>query len=347
MDQEDDEPDRIGSERLHPVEREIVAAVSDLIEAGRGEEALDLFLAETPRLLALPFNRREKLNTLSYLGRWLQESTGSKHGPDKLHRKRRKIERYLRPHGLRGEGAFLDLGCGDHDPIALSTLCYLNGFDRAIACDLRGPRNPRYSAMAMLDVIAHLRLFSRRYRFADADHKLYRTRLAEIDAAPFAHGDFAAGLASLKGKIDAWIGDVVDADVAEGELGLAVSIAVLEHVTDLDGVLAWLYRRTRPGGLHLHAIDMADHRGYARDGRFDAWSFLTEEEGPSGMNRLRKSEHLAAIRRAGFDILVEEGKRKEIPPATFAAILPRFREMPEGDLTTTQLNVVLRRPEAA
>lgn len=338
--------DRIGSERLAPAERALVVDISGLIKDRRGEEALDRFLADVPAVLGLPLNRREKLNHLAYLARWLQESTGSKHGPDKLHRKRRKIERYLRPHGLRAQGAYLDLGCGDHDPIALSALCYLNGFDRAIACDLRSPRNPRYSAMAMFDVIAHLKLFPKRYQFGGVDGGLFRSRSRDLDAEAFDAGDFARGLVSLRGKVDLAIGDVVDAEVGDGELGLATSFAVLEHVADIDGVLAWLYRRTRPGGLHLHAIDMVDHRSYARDGRFHAWSFLAEEGAPDGMNRLRKSEHLNAIRRAGFDILVEEPKEVDVPPEALAAMLPGYREMPATDLTTIKLNVVLRKPAA-
>jgi hypothetical protein len=62
------------------------------------------------------------------------------------------------------------------------------------------------------------------------------------------------------------------------------------------------------------------------------------------MNRLRKSEHLAAIRKAGFEVVVEKSVEEDIPEATQASMLLRWRAMSAEDQRTIKLHVVLRKP---
>jgi hypothetical protein len=108
--------------------------------------------------------------------------------------------------------------------------------------------------------------------------------------------------------------------------------------------MEWLYRKSRPGAVQYHFIDIADHRSYPPGSPYDPWSFLTEETAPKGMNRLRKSEFLRAIGEVGLDVVAIRAQEGNIPDATQRNFLPRWRQMSEDDQRTIKLNVTLRRP---
>ncbi|MEM8697196.1 MAG: hypothetical protein AAGE05_14335, partial [Pseudomonadota bacterium] len=111
-----------------------------------------------------------------------------------------------------------------------------------------------------------------------------------------------------------------------------------------ESVYEWLFRKTKPGGVQYHFIDLVDHRYYFGTGEFNEWSFLSEETGPDNVNRLRVSEHRALLEQAGFEIIKERHKSKAIPEEARETLLPPWSDMPDTEINTTKMWCLLRRP---
>jgi hypothetical protein len=314
-----------------------------LIGEDRGEDALDLLLAEAGALAGSRLHRRIKLNHFRYAAKIIEAKTQGKHGIGKLTTKFQGIVRNLDKFDIPEGGGFLDFGCGEHDPLALALIFYLNGFDRAIACDMRPPHIPAYSAASMAEIVTHMRADPSPLLLPGRDRAQFESRLGDLDVGPFDRFDFDAGIAAFSGKVDYRLADLLTLDVEDGSLALAISFAVLEHVDEPDAIYEWLFRKTMPGGLQFHFIDLADHRAYRQDPRFHEWSFLTEEEGPPYLNRLRAHEHLAKIEAAGFEILRKVPRSDPMPDGLRDHLVAPWSAMSDAEIGVAKLRVALRR----
>jgi hypothetical protein len=118
---------------------------------------------------------------------------------------------------------------------------------------------------------------------------------------------------------------------------LLISQAVLEHVDDLAGAYAAMYRWLAPGGLISHEIDFRSH-DFARAWN-GHWTFsdtswaLIRGRRRYGINREPLSTHLRLAREAGFRIVYVKPltSPSEISKAQLAT---RFRSLDDEDLTT-------------
>jgi len=112
-----------------------------------------------------------------------------------------------------------------------------------------------------------------------------------------------------------------------GTADLVVSSSVLEHVADVEGLIAACARLTAPGGLGVHYVDLRDH--YFKH-PFEmlcysqaAWSRWLDAS--NHLNRLRLPAYERAFRAcfAHVDIVVVEHLRREFRRA-HARIRPEF-----------------------
>lgn len=319
--------------------REII----DLVRGRSNAKAGRVLIDALPGLAAARFNIKEKLSNLLFLTRIVQDGGGAKYGHAKLRSKIRSLSGFLRPFELP-EGGFVELGCGAHDPIAMSTFFYLNGFVPACGVDLLSPRVEPFSAMSMYDILANMKMFPDRYVWRGGDPSALAARIDTIDVASFEAGDFRGGLASMGGNVRLIDEDLLVCDLEPGSIALLTSFAVLEHVSDLAGIFARCLELLAPGGIAYHFIDLADHRSYRGDDAFSAFSFLTETIAPANMNRLRAPQFTAAALAAGFEVLVDRRIVAEIPPEDVENLVAPFSTMPLEDVATTKQHLVLRKP---
>ena len=325
-------------------ENEFVAEFIKLISEKKSEQALTLLISDLPRILASNINRKEKLNHLLFMPRMIQRTGDVKHGTMKLLRKAESVVNAVKLENLRSRKLFVDFGAGAHDPIALCTYFYLNGFDRVVANDMLPPRNEVYSALAMRDIITDMYINPTRFLLPGSDEATFFKRLSEFDIDAFADGRFFDGFAGTDGRIRYVIDDIVKAELPEKSASLFVSFAVFEHVMDMAAVCKFIRDHTEPGGYGFHFIDLADHRAYRHDGAYNQFSFLTEEVGPSNINRLRASEQIAFFKNAGFDILHQSGSRVAVPEDTRGQFIVPWADMSEADQETINLTLLVRRP---
>lgn len=325
-------------------EAEIVNYISRLCANGRQEVAAKYFIDNAQQILGSKLNMKEKLNHLMYLPRLIQGAAGTKYGYQKLLKKAAGIEATLKGIDVPPGGAFIDLGCGAHDPLALATYYYLNGFAPCFGIDLLAPRNEKYSALSMYDIIANARSFPNRYCRAGTEPAQIQRRLSGFALGMFERGNFYGGFGKLRDEIRFEAKDIVESSAEPGSASLIASYAVLEHVSDIQGVCAHLFRLLKPGGIVFHFVDLADHRSYRGDKKFGPLSFLCEEEAPPNMNRLRAPEIVAAHQAAGFEIIKDKRGTIGMPDDVRKNLTARFRNMSVEDLSAIKLQILARRP---
>jgi SAM-dependent methyltransferase len=135
-----------------------------------------------------------------------------------------------------------------------------------------------------------------------------------------------------------------------------ISLAVVEHLYDLQKSFAQLYRVTRPGGHNLHQVDHRDHRDFTRpleyllmgDEEYQVW--FDRYLGQHG-SRYRPDETTALFRAAGFDVLQCAGNffskadyLHDFMPRLRAAAASRYRHYREEDLGVVSAFYRLRKP---
>lgn len=139
-----------------------------------------------------------------------------------------------------------------------------------------------------------------------------------------------------------------------------MSLAVLEHVMDPDGVYRKMSECLGTGDLMLHFIDLRDHRSFEE--RPLGFLEMTAEEykAINTENRLRVSQHRALIDQHGFDIISESDHvlgtdggchwvepDEAMTPGVTEAMRERFtgefRSMSLRDLSTMSVAVMCRK----
>lgn len=128
---------------------------------------------------------------------------------------------------------------------------------------------------------------------------------------------------------------------------LVFSQAVMEHVDDIDGEYAGMFRALGLGGVTSHQIDFKSH-GFARDWN-GHWTLsdrqwrLVRGARKYAINRAPLHRHLAGLSAAGFrDVVVERTVSRSV--LARSDLQPRFSEMPEADITTSSALVHARKP---
>ena len=207
------------------------------------------------------------------------------------------------------------------------------------------------NALAQLDLVrnANQRLRARSTlsctsdpRFEVATHVLPSVQGLTLDAAFDALGiDYVAP------------GDAAHTPLPDASVDAVTSSLVLEHVPPdaIAAIFRELHRIVRPGGLVSSTIDPSDHYSHG-DARVTPWDFLTygsvqwRAMNPPLLyqNRLRASEHVAIMTKAGFR-MTEVRSTLGGTDDGFARARGRFMEpysqwSDDRDLRTTRVQVV-------
>src|SRR5262249_25873561 len=136
----------------------------------------------------------------------------------------------------------------------------------------------------------------------------------------------------------------------DASVDLTISHSTLEHVRALEPSVRELARITRPGGLGVHQVDLADHLRADAPLRLLSYSRrrweLTASHRRGWTNRLRLPDHLRAFSAAGFAVERVEVIRW-LPEAEVAAVRatlhPDFRHLDDEALRALGFLCVVRR----
>lgn len=143
--------------------------------------------------------------------------------------------------------------------------------------------------------------------------------------------------------------DILDAAVrhAAGAVDVVLSSSVYEHVDQVEAVTRALASLTRPGGIHIHYVDLRDHffKYPFEMLRFSARTWYGWLNPSSNHNRYRLWDYRRAFDESFAEVEIEVLGRDE---AAFRKLLPRIRpEFVSGrieDDAVTLICVVARKP---
>ena len=128
---------------------------------------------------------------------------------------------------------------------------------------------------------------------------------------------------------------------------LIFSQAVLEHVNDIHFTYRACHQWLKPGGVMSHQIDFKSH------GITNAWNghwgypdwlwTITRGKKPYFINRAPLSAHLAAIEKAGFEIIAVLPETRD-DGLSRKQLASRFRGMTDDDIITSSAHILARKP---
>jgi hypothetical protein len=233
------------------------------------------------------------------------------------------FDRHLRASGFVPFNGFTALELGPGDSVASAVLAAAHGAAQVMLVDA-GP-------------------------FADPSLELYRRLAAALTAS---------GLTPPRIQ-DSWtLSDLLEACQAtyltEGLASLRTidsesidfiwSHAVLEHVIrdEFDATQAELRRIIRPSGIASHRVDLEDHlAGSLNSLRFSGRIWESGFMRRSGFytNRLRASEVIASLERAGFDVRSTIDSWERLP-LTRRELSPEFQHYADSDLLGRALDLI-------
>jgi SAM-dependent methyltransferase len=166
--------------------------------------------------------------------------------------------------------------------------------------------------------------------------------------------------------------------LGEAASDLIVSVAVLEHVYDLEASLRAMDRLLAPGGLMVHWVDLRDHGMFTNGGRHPlefltigerTYHLMTSHAGAP--NRERIGAYRALLDALGHEVDIKVanvgGAREDLDPyrhriavgaeieESFASsierlrprLAPRFAELPVEELAATGIVIRSRKPSSS
>jgi hypothetical protein len=238
----------------------------------------------------------------------------------------------------------VEFGCGALNPLAGHMAFAALGANRCIGLDLEPPDHPDLAARAMYDVAAEMLVAPHLYYSHPApDPEFLRKNLGGIDLQGLRDGHFDA-LPAERFQVLQLPADRtgLEADSAH----MCASISFLEHVTNVDEVIAEMARITPTDFLGMHLIDGADHRSYWKP-EYDVLQFLTESadvENFTGCNRIRPRQFIKTFEDHGFEVCEFKPLRtKEITAEFRAQLVAPFEQLTDEELQTVDACIYVRK----
>lgn len=139
--------------------------------------------------------------------------------------------------------------------------------------------------------------------------------------------------------------------IPDTTIDVLFSTAVLEHVarSEFRHLIDETFRIMRPGGIAHHQIDLMDHLGGALNNlRFSerAWEGSLMSNSGFYTNRLRFSEILSIVKKAGFNFAVTQITSWPHLPTPKRSLAPPFNALSDDELKTATFGLLLQKPDS-
>ncbi len=248
---------------------------------------------------------------------------------------------YLKRHDFSTKFPFLDLGCGRFNPLGVSAIFYLNGWDECWALDI-APCDEKRAAEALADLLKEAILNPGRFAIV-TDEESVSQRARRFNLTALENGDIRAGLGDI--SIQYVVSDITAFSKKDGgpKFGTVCSHTVVEHFMQLPEVLKALKELSVPECVQYHYIDFVDHRAYTEPDRYDFWSFLEIARSAHDplCNKVRCSEMLGEIKTAGFNVLAWDPEEVDLPDGFRNRLHKDWIETSDHDLRTIMVSCVM------
>jgi SAM-dependent methyltransferase len=282
--------------------------------------------------------------------RYLQEKAPDswRQGPDRVSRVAANgFDNISRHISIPGK-TFLDMGCGRFHPFGSIAYFYLNGIEAGYAIDTQ-EADVKRSSESLYDLLCDALARPEKWKRSETSYEDFFSRIRKFDLCALRSGDLESGVKNV--PLSHFVGDAGGAEFySKGSIDIVSSQSVLEHCLDFKGVMQSLYDSMTEGGVGYHSIDLVDHRVYSDPEKYNYWSFLCVGElgGQEQIcNILRSHEILKIIEEVGFELLVSEPGRQELPDGLIEKLRPEYQSLPIEELQIIGHRIVIRKPEEA
>jgi SAM-dependent methyltransferase len=238
----------------------------------------------------------------------------------------------------------VNLGCGSHNPLGLSTVFLLLGAARSIGVDIDPPQEVAAGLSAIAKTAATM-LLDPRILVGETpiDRRSIEAGLAGFDFRKLLAGD-ASGLPT--GRLEFRRESVYQLGLADRSVDFVISNSFLEHLGALETALSEIARITKAGAYGSHAIDGVDHRSYS-DPSLHPLEFLRDRSDAPllhGCNRVRPLEYPQLFERHGFEVVdfMPYGEL-QVSEADRAGYVEPYRSMTMDQLWYGAARIVVRR----
>lgn len=237
--------------------------------------------------------------------------------------------------------AYLELGCGSVNPLALGLVFVAAGAASYTAVDIEEVQDAARAARGMARLVDTLLADPRNVL---QDFPISRDQIVanlhDVDVAALREGNL--GGAGPRLQFVRTPANLLPP--AAASIDVVLSNSFLEHVEDVDSVLAEISRVTSAGGFGIHQIDGLDHRSYSTMG-VGPHDFLRDPPAPiaHGSNRIRVLEFPDHFARHGFAVQQVLSRQIEIGDDEIDMFSEPWRSMPRHILETVQATMVVRR----
>jgi len=244
----------------------------------------------------------------------------------------RQVERVVGYHREFSDGqprAILELGPGDSAGMAL--VAKAMGMETSYLVDVGDFATPEMAVYRrLLDCIADNGYAA----LTGVDMSDRNAMLASVNAIYLTHGTGA-----LK-------------EIPDASVDVLFSAAVLEHVarSEFQHLIDETFRIMRPGAIAHHQIDLMDHLGGALNNlRFSesVWEHGLMSNSGFYTNRLRFSEILDRVKKAGFAFAVTQVTSWPSLPTPRRSLARAFEAFPDEELRIATFGLLLQKPASS
>ena len=168
---------------------------------------------------------------------------------------------YLGINNITGKVA-LDFGSGIYNPLAVSIIKYLNGFDKVYSFEPYTIKSD-YSYFSIMELILKILQEPKAFNFSGINDQLILDRIAKIN------------LIDIRKKLELFeygeeeqvsLGPVIlikdMKEIPNNSIDFQSSNAVLEHVDNFEENITILHNKMKKNGVGIHIVDFLDHRHY-------------------------------------------------------------------------------------
>jgi SAM-dependent methyltransferase len=233
----------------------------------------------------------------------------------------------------------MELGSGVFSRHVLPAYFFLNGAKACYSIDPSPLASTADAARALSGFLAEAVMRPDQWFLGQIPHADFLARIATFDTVALASGNIAEACRQV--PIHCVTGDPAEL-AGRCHLDYVFSVAVLEHVFDVDKFFKDMAMLLRPGGVTAHVVDFTDHFFYSGQCAH-RWGFLMNGGRDDGTNHLRLSELLRLFEANGFETLQVERHALPVPPEVLENLKLEYRDLSYEDLETHLATIVSRR----
>jgi len=262
--------------------------------------------------------------------------------PERQNKQFKRYANILSPSSIINK-KIMDFGCGNVNPLAISSLFFLNGASDVFAIDIVRNKDDSIIASRLLELLLDVSINPSRYTYFNNSKIKILSNLELFNFDELLNGNWRAGIKHTTIKYL-----VIDSKMYTkyiDYLDTIVSYTVLEHVMPFRENMKRLTELLQSNGMMYHRVDFSDHDRKIDKSKTAAWKFLCSNDVrcAKSCNRIRYSEMIDIMNTLGLTLVKSNKREANIPEDLRKKLLPQFAHIKEDDLKIISADLLFQK----